>query len=107
MARFDELAQNLARERRADDAILDGELVCLDKAGRPQFNELFFRRGSPYYVAFDLLWLDGKDLRDLPLLKRKAQLKGRIAGMPRISYVDHLPQKGKALFKSVEQADLE
>jgi bifunctional non-homologous end joining protein LigD len=43
-------------------AVLDGEIVCLDRKGRPQFEDLLFRRGVPCFFAFDLLY-DGKDRR--------------------------------------------
>jgi bifunctional non-homologous end joining protein LigD len=43
--------------------VLDGEIVCLDKRGKPQFNDLLFHRGEPCLFAFDLLMADGKDLR--------------------------------------------
>jgi ATP-dependent DNA ligase len=52
----------------------DGELVVLDDAGRPLFDELLFGRGRPIYVAFDLLIADDLDLRPLPLKQRKAPL---------------------------------
>ena len=66
--------------------VIDGELVILDSTGRPQFDRLrrrlalkrpgaveFAARQEPAtLMAFDLLMLDGKDLRRLPLLKRKA-----------------------------------
>jgi hypothetical protein len=39
--------------------VFDGELVALDDAGRPQFNELMFGRRRPTYVAFDLLFRRG------------------------------------------------
>jgi bifunctional non-homologous end joining protein LigD len=46
------------------DAILDGELVCLGADGRSQFMELMRRRRQDVcYYAFDLLWLNGVDLR--------------------------------------------
>jgi ATP-dependent DNA ligase len=48
----------------ACDAVLDGEIVCLDSHGRPQFYELLRRRGDPVFYAFDLLSCDGKDLRE-------------------------------------------
>jgi ATP-dependent DNA ligase len=54
--------------------VFDGELVVLDDAGRPLFNELLFGRRRPTYVAFDLLIADGMDLRPLPLRRRKAKL---------------------------------
>jgi len=107
MRRFDQLAQALFKELKVQEAILDGELVCLDQAGRPQFNELFSRRGTPYYIAFDLLWLDNKDLRDLPLIRRKARLKERIIGRPGIGYAGHYPGVGEPLFESVKKLDLE
>ena len=45
--------------------------------GRSQFYDLYFRRKEPVYYAFDLLWLNGEDLRELPFLERKARLKER------------------------------
>ena len=45
------------------DAVLDGEIVCLDRRGRPQFNDLLFKRGQPCFFAFDVLYADGKDFR--------------------------------------------
>src|SRR6202158_412922 len=51
--------------------VLDGEIVCLDKRGRPQFNDLLFHRGEPCFFAFDLLMSDGKDLRMEKLTDRK------------------------------------
>jgi ATP-dependent DNA ligase len=47
--------------------VFGGELVVLDDAGRPLFNELLFGRRRPTHVAFDLLIADGMDLRPLPL----------------------------------------
>ena len=58
-----------------DDAILDGEVICLDSNGVSQFNHLINRRYEPVFYAFDLLWLDGKDLRKLSLLERKERLE--------------------------------
>lgn len=52
----------------------DGELVLLDDAVRPLFNELMFGRRRATYVAFDLLMADSVDLRLLPLRERKAAL---------------------------------
>jgi bifunctional non-homologous end joining protein LigD len=60
------------------EAILDGEIVCLDAEGRPQFYELLRRRGrqSPaVFYAFDLLGMDGQDLRGRPLIERKRLLR--------------------------------
>ena len=51
--------------------VLDGEIVCLDTRGKPQFNDLLFHRGEPCFFAFDLLMSDGKDLRTERLTDRK------------------------------------
>ena len=75
---FTDLCAWIGQHLKAKDAILDGEVVCLDEAGRSVFNDLFYRKGEVYFYAFDLLWLNGKDLRDQPLLKRKARLKKRL-----------------------------
>jgi ATP-dependent DNA ligase len=45
--------------------------MCLSEDGRPQFSELLHRRGEPYFCAFDLLWLNGEDLRALPTPRKK------------------------------------
>ena len=47
------------------DAILDGEVIAADDEGRPQFYDLLRHRRVPAYMAFDLMWLDGTDLRGL------------------------------------------
>src|SRR5262245_2171209 len=60
--------------KHCTEAVIDGEIVCLDRLGRSQFYDLMFRRGDPYFYAFDLLWLNGQDLRELPLIERKRRL---------------------------------
>ena len=60
---FPALAEVLPAELRARSAILDGEIVALDRQGKTQFKDLLFRRGEPRFYAFDLLWADGEDLR--------------------------------------------
>ena len=53
-------------------AILDGEVLALDAEGRAHFMNLLRGRGRLAFAVFDILWLDGRDLRPLPLTKRKA-----------------------------------
>src|SRR5262252_4634858 len=72
---FADLATWIAEHLRVESAVLDGEIACVDDAGRPLFRDLLFRRRQCVFIAFDLLFLNGKDLRALPLLKRKAVLK--------------------------------
>jgi bifunctional non-homologous end joining protein LigD len=103
MPRFGWLADALARELRVRDCILDGEIVVMGESG-PDFNALMFHRGQPQLVAFDLLWLNGRDLRPLPLWRRKRALQKLIGGSS-IGYVEH--SRDPRLFDSVVQMDLE
>jgi bifunctional non-homologous end joining protein LigD len=86
MRRFDDLAAALADALGAREAILDGEIIVMGERG-PDFNALFFRRRPPAYAAFDLLWVNGRDLRPLPLWRRKNMLRKLVANTP-IGYVD-------------------
>jgi bifunctional non-homologous end joining protein LigD len=90
------------------EAILDGEVVCLDKEGRPQFDRLFYRRDQPYFYAFDVLHLEGRDLRSLPLIERKQILRRIVPRQDsRLLYVKHIDGKGVDLFREVCARDLE
>ena len=75
LSRFDELGAELAALLDVDEAILDGEVIATDDSGRPQFYELLRRTQAPAYVAFDLLWAAGADLRTLPLSARRERLR--------------------------------
>ena len=66
---FAGLAADLAR--LGIRAIIDGEIVCLDSDGRPHFDRLFYRRDAPYFYGFEIVSLDGRDLRALPLLSAR------------------------------------
>jgi ATP-dependent DNA ligase len=50
-------------------------VIAVDETGRPQFYDLLRRAQAPAYVAFDLLWVDGADLRALPLRERRQRLR--------------------------------
>jgi bifunctional non-homologous end joining protein LigD len=89
------------------EAVLDGEIVVLDAAGRSQFYELLRRRGEPVFYAFDCLSLDGRDLRPLPLIQRKKKLERLVKGHARILYARHVESDGAAFFRLVCQQDLE
>jgi bifunctional non-homologous end joining protein LigD len=79
MKRFDDLCSALPKEIKVRSAVLDGEVVALDeRTGKPAFYQLMKRNRQAVYFAFDLLWLDGEDLRDLPLLERKKILRSLI-----------------------------
>lgn len=71
--------------------------------------ELMFRRRQPFFYAFDLLWLDGEDLRRLPLLERKTRLR-KFIGRPngsRLLYLDHIEGNGSGFFAKACELDLE
>src|SRR6266446_6143993 len=94
---------------KAENAIIDGEIVCLSEDGRPQFSELLYRRGEPYFCAFDLLWLNGEDLRALPLHERKRRLRKLIprSKRSRVLFSDHIEVNGREVFRAACRMDLE
>ena len=73
--RFDTLAREIGHILKGHEAVLDGELVCLDHEGRSQFYDLLRNRATACLAVFDLLWLDGNDLRQRSLIERKAALR--------------------------------
>lgn len=88
-----------------ENAILDGEIVALDEEGRTHFqrlqNSLKFKndKGLRYY-AFDLMYLNGEDLRSRPLLERKELLKELLKNAPEhIIYSDHFLEKGEEFYQ--------
>lgn len=116
--RMPSVAEAAARVK-AKSAYLDGELVLLNDAGRPDFDGLHHcvrskRTRLPGLLAvqaFDLLHLDGADLRDWPLVERKAALAGLLARSGNaarvIRYVDHLDSHGDVFLEQVRRAGLE
>jgi ATP-dependent DNA ligase len=58
---------------KVKNAVLDGEIVCLDSEGRSIFNDLLHRKGFPVFYAFDLIYLDDRDLRQLPLMETETK----------------------------------
>jgi bifunctional non-homologous end joining protein LigD len=75
LSRFEVLGDQLAALLQIDEAIIDGEVIAVDETGRPQFCHLLRRAPAPAYVAFDLLWVDGADLRSLLLSERRQRLR--------------------------------
>jgi ATP-dependent DNA ligase len=75
MHRFDCLGDQIAASLDVSDAILDGEVIAADETGRPQFYDLLRDTRAPAYVAFDVIWLNGTDLRPLPLTERRQHLQ--------------------------------
>jgi bifunctional non-homologous end joining protein LigD len=105
-ARMPDIA-NAAAQLDATSAILDGEAVALDKEGVSNFADLqaAFQEGRQRYItyfAFDLLHLDGHNLRGLPLLERKKILEGLLRsvgdGTP-LHYSEHVYADGENVFE--------
>ena len=99
---FEVLKRSLAK-LPVENAIIDGEVICVDAQGVSQFSQLLSRKGKPVFCAFDLLWLDGKDLRQMPLVERKKRLARlvRAAKCPRLLYAQHIEQHCKGFFAEI------
>jgi bifunctional non-homologous end joining protein LigD len=102
---FPKLCRSLALLNRS--AVLDGEIVVLDDTGRPHLHDLQQRRGDPILCVFDCLWLDGVDLRTLPLIERKRQLECLVRGHRRILFAGHVEGQGRELFRIACEHNLE
>ncbi len=91
------------------DAVLDGEIVALDEHGISHFQALqnYKSESNIYFYVFDILYLNGKDLRDLPLLKRKAILKKVLKQKGAIRYLDYIENEGKKFFELCKSHGLE
>jgi bifunctional non-homologous end joining protein LigD len=102
---LDPLAAALAKRLRVDDAILDGEVIRADETGRPIFLEMLRGRHPVCFVAFDLLWLNGEDLRPLALMERKVRLKRLLRRRSNhlIAEAMSVEGRGKALMAAVEE----
>lgn len=102
-SRFPDFAQRFA-DLPAKSAVLDGELVIMGPGGVTSFQLLQNvlnngRQDELVFYAFDLLYLDGYDLRGVPLLQRKETLERLLSGLPAsgpIRYSDHVIGNGKA-----------
>lgn len=105
---FQDLRDNLAK-LKVTNAVTDGEIVCLDSEGRSIFDELLFRRGYPIFYAFDLLYLNGRDLRQLPLMERKEKLRALVekSGLPDVICGKYVEGRGIDLFNEVVRLNLE
>jgi bifunctional non-homologous end joining protein LigD len=89
-----QLAEEIAHAIRANHGVIDGEICCLDRDGRSNFNNLLFRREWPHFYAFDVLSIDGKDLRALPLNERKLRLRAIMPNIEsRLLYLDHVAER--------------
>jgi bifunctional non-homologous end joining protein LigD len=119
-ARYPELTR-LNRALSMHRAILDGEVVAFDAEGRPSFGALQGRmhltregqvkrlaKEAPVtYVAFDLVWLDGKSLMDRPYTERRALLREILPEGERWQVPDHVVGGGAELLAATREQGLE
>jgi bifunctional non-homologous end joining protein LigD len=92
------------------DAVLDGELVALDRHGVSRFQLLqnALRAEAPLrYCVFDVIFEDGEDLRDLPLLERKKRLRRLLPKHKLVAYSGHQVERGTVFFREAQKRGLE
>ena len=109
--KFEEIVEAL--EGWKINALIDGEIIAVNEKGQPDFQTLqnFAKDGKKanlQYYVFDVLWYDGKDYTQLPLIERKTILQSI---MPEdqtiIKYSDHITGEGKAFFEAAINKGLE
>ncbi len=121
--RYPEIAKEIGSVLKNNESVvLDGEIVVLNKEGIPDFQmhqkrmnvesqrDIEFLSNSipATYFVFDILYLDGKNVEELSLLDRRKILNSLIAGgSKKIRISEYIEEKGKALFKSVFERQLE
>ena len=105
----------------AETAILDGEIVALDAKGISKFELIQPRihqtdahtiakmgqKNPVHFIAFDLPYLDGYDLRKVPLEERKKALASVLKACPLLRYSDHFADNGEQLLEAAKHAELE
>lgn len=109
---FNNIANALVSLSGGRSMVLDGEIAITDKAGKTDFqllqNHMKNTSDNPTYIVFDLLALDGKDLRKKPLIERKRLLKNILKNSPEsISYSTHTAGNGKEIFHAICNMDFE
>ena len=105
---FPEVAEAL-QAQPVDDFVVDGELVAFQD-GITSFSRLQRRareRVAVFLYVFDLLRLEGRDVRDLPLRERKALLRDSLEFGGRVRYSRHRNEHGTKLFREACSQGLE
>jgi bifunctional non-homologous end joining protein LigD len=106
--RFADLRQRLGEVLNGRQVVLDGQVVALDGHGKPTLRDLLKGRGHLAFAAVDLVWLDGEDLRAMPLTERKRRLAALLpADTGSLYKVFTLAEHGRALFETARRMDLE
>jgi len=92
--------------------VLDGEIVAVDKNGKSSFQLLqnyHISKQVLYYYVFDILFLNGQDLKSIPLIERKKILKKLLKGRSttQLKFGDYIEEKGVAFFREAKKKGLE
>ena len=117
LGQFSELSE-LGSAFRSLPIVVDGEIVVIGADGRSSFQALQsrdkrFSKGAPKttssvtFVAFDLLYADGRNLKNEPLEERKTLLESLIVPDQRVMYSKHVIGDGKKLYDLVERQGIE
>ena len=109
MQRFIPVVESLRKFKF--EAVLDGEIITVDDQGHPDFQMLqdYQKSGQGHllYYVFDLLYFQGHDLTNLPLLRRKELLKKILPSDPKIKFSDHVWKEGISFFSVATEKGLE
>lgn len=93
------------------NALLDGEIVALNEEGKGDFQLLQqwqkTGQGELVYYVFDILWINGYNVMNLPLYERKEILKQILPEHDMIRFSDHVPEAGKEFFAAAAKQGLE
>jgi len=93
------------------NALLDGEIVALNEEGKGDFQLLQqwqkTGQGELVYYVFDLLWINGYNVMDLPLIERKEILKSILPDDATVRYSDHVEEDGESFFAAAAKQGLE
>jgi bifunctional non-homologous end joining protein LigD len=93
------------------DAVFDGEIVVLDDSGKSSFqllqNYKKTHRGNIVYFIFDLLFFQGKNMMNVPLLERKKILQQNFPDSPFLQFSEHIEEQGKLFFQVAVERGLE
>jgi bifunctional non-homologous end joining protein LigD len=98
------------REEPRRDFVVDGELVAFDSRGVTSFSRLQRRgreRVAIFLYLFDVLRLDGRDLRDLPLRERKSELRRGLRFHGPVRFNPHRNERGEELYREACRKGLE
>lgn len=93
------------------NAVLDGEIIAVNEAGKGDFQLLQqwqkTGQGNLLYFVFDILWFNGKNLTQLPLIERKEILQSVLPENEFLRFSDHIVGEGKSFYEEAAQQGLE